>query len=90
MCQRRMSNPIDARDLFTVELHFLVKRAAQGMEHAALDTAAQRFGIDDQTAVMRAYEPLHPDMPSLAVHLDLGDHCKDRLTSIGVCDTSSG
>ena len=73
-----------------VERHLLVERAAQRVEHPALERAAQRLGIDDQTAVVRADEPLHPDMTRSAVHLDLGDLRHDGLAAVGVRDAATG
>ena len=52
-----MRTPIHARDLFGVEAHLLVERAAPRVEHAALDRAPQPVGVDDQAAVVRAHEP---------------------------------
>ena len=69
---------------------FLVERAAQRVEHAALDGAAQPFGVDDQPAVVRADEPLHPNVTGSAIDLDLGDLCDDGLVAEGVRDTAPG
>ena len=60
------------------------------MEHAALDGAAQRLGVDHQSAVVRAHQPLHPDVAGLAIHLDLGDLRDDRLVAERVRDAASG
>ena len=54
MPERRVGEPVDAGRLLRVEPHFLVQRAAQRVEHATLDGAAQRLGVDDQPAVVRA------------------------------------
>jgi len=59
------------------------------VEHPSLDTAAQRLGIDHQTAVMRAHKALHPDVAGFPIHFDLGDHGHDRLTTVRVGDTSA-
>ena len=48
------------------------------------------FWVDDQPAVVRADEPLHPDVSRLTIHLDLGDLGDDRLTTEGVRDPASG
>src|SRR5437870_11309169 len=68
MRQRRMSNPVLAGDLLAIELHLFIKRPAQGMEHAALDNAAKRFGIGHTAAVMRAHEPRYLKEASVATY----------------------
>ena len=85
-----MRDPVHARHLLGVELHFLVERAAQRVEHAALDGAAQRLRVDDQPAVVRAHQPLHPDVTGPAIHLDLGDLGDDGLAAEGVGDAAPG
>ncbi len=73
MPKARMRDPIHARDLFRIELDLLMKRPAQRMQHRAFDGVAQRLRVDHEPAVVRAYQPLGPDVAGLAVHLDLGD-----------------
>src|SRR5213083_2406569 len=68
-----MRVPIHTGDLFGVKLYFLVERAAYRVEHAALDGAAQRLGVDNQSAVVRADQTLHPNVTGFAIHLDRGD-----------------
>ena len=84
-----MRDPIHARDLLAIELHFFVKRSAHRMEHPALDAAAQRFGIDHQTAIVRTYQPLDPNVAGLPVHFDLGDHGYDCLAAVRVCNPAA-
>src|SRR2546422_5043358 len=60
------------------------------MKHAALDGAAQPLRIDDQPAVVRANESLHPNAASSAIHLDLGNLCDHRLAAVGIRNTPPG
>jgi len=61
-----------------------VERAAERVEHLHLDRAAQPSGVDDEAAVVRAHEPLDPDVTGLAIHLDLGNFRDHGLTAAGV------
>ncbi len=90
MAKRRMSDPIHARDLLRVELDLLMQRAAQRMQHRALHRVAQRLRIDHQSAVERADQPLHPDPPGAAVHLDLGDSRGNTLPAVRIRETAPG
>ena len=83
-----MGVPIDARDLLGVELHFLVDRAAQRVEHAAFDGMPQTFRVDDQPAVVRADEPLHPHVTGSAIDFDFRDLGDDGLAPEGVRDAA--
>ena len=85
-----MRVPIHAGDLCGIELYFFVERAAQGVEHGAFDRVTQRHGVDHQPAVVRAHQPLHPDMAGSAIHLDLGDLGDHGLIAEGVGYTTSG
>ncbi len=58
MPKARMRNPVHARDLFRIELDLLMQRAAQRMQHRALDGVAQRLRVDHQPAVVRTNQPL--------------------------------
>src|SRR4051812_6024298 len=80
----RMRVPIDARHLFSIELHFLEKRSAQSVKHAVLDGSPQSFGIDDKSAVLRAHQPFHPNVAGFTIDLDLRDLSDDRLTTIRI------
>jgi hypothetical protein len=53
------------------------------VEHASFDGAAQSLRVDDQPAVVRAHEPLRPNVTGSAIDLDLGDLCDDGLASRG-------
>ena len=48
------------------------------------------LGVDHQPAVVRADQPLHPDVAGPAVHLDLGNLRDDRLAAEGVGDAAAG
>ena len=84
-----MRVPIDASDFFGIELHFLVERSAQRMEHGAFDRASQRLGVDYQPAVVRAHKPPHPNVASSAIHFDLGNLRNDRLATERVRDSTA-
>ena len=84
-----MGQPVDAGDFVGVELYLLVERTAQRMHHPTLDRAAQPLGVDDQATVVRAYEPLHPDVTRVTIDLDLGNLRDDRLATEGVRDSAS-
>ena len=88
--QRRMRNPIDAGHLFAVEPHFFVERAAQRMQHPALDRVAQRLGVDDEPAVVRAHQSLHPHAARRAIHFDFRDFRDDGLVAERVRDPAAG
>src|SRR6266436_3295429 len=60
------------------------------MEHAALNTAAHRFGIDDQAGVMCADQALGPNVSRLPIHLNFSDHCQNRLSAECITDTAAG
>ena len=70
--------------------HLLVERAAQRVQHATLDRPTQRLRVDDQPAVVRAHDPLHPHVARSTVHLDLGDLGDDRLAAEGVGEPAAG
>ena len=82
--------PVHARDFLGIELHFLVQGTAHRVKHAAFDGAAQAFGIDDQSAVVRTDEPLDPDVARVAIHLHLGDFGEHGLAAVGVGDAAAG
>src|SRR5215471_9109190 len=84
-----MREPVDARDLLGIELHFLMDRPADRMLHTALDASPQGFGINDQSAVVAAGEPLDPDMTGLAVDFNLGNHGGDSLAAERVSNTTA-
>src|SRR4029450_12147446 len=85
-----MRDPVDTGRFFGVELHFLVQRTAQGVQHAAFDRAPQRLRIDDEPAVVRAHEPLHEDTAGAAIHLHFGDLCDHRLIAVAVRHPTGG
>ena len=89
MRQRWMRQPIDARDLFRIELHFFVQTTAHPVQHAALNAVPQRFWIDDQTAIVSTGDPLHPDPAGLSIHFNLGDDGDDGLTAKRVRHTAA-
>ena len=68
-----MRVPIHAGDLFRIETDFLVNGAADRVQHGALDRVAQRLGVDDQPAVVRGHQALHPDVAGPAIDLDIGE-----------------
>ena len=88
--ERGMRDPIHARHLLGVELHLLVKRAAQPVEHVAFEDVTQSVGVDYEPAVVGADEALHPDVSGFAIHFDLGDLRDDRSAAAGVRDPTSG
>ena len=85
-----MRDPVHARDLLGVEPNFFVNGAAQAVKHSAFHGVTQALGIDHETAVMCAHQPLRPYMAGLAVHFDLGDLRDDGLAAERVCDAASG
>ena len=76
-----MRGPIPARHFFRVEPDFLVNRAAQAVQGAALDRVMQALGIHHKAAVMRAYDSLRPYMTGLTIHFNLGDLRHNRLAA---------
>ena len=48
MSEAGMRVPIDASDFFGIELHFLVERSAQRMEHGAFDRASHVSSVATQ------------------------------------------
>src|SRR5678816_2083564 len=89
MSQTWMRHPVHAGDLLCIELDFLMKRTAQGMQHAAFNRALECFRIDHQSAVMRANHPLHPDVSGLAVHFNFRNLRNDGLTAVGVRNSAT-
>src|SRR5690242_13206793 len=85
-----MRKPIYTRDFLSVELNFLVERAAHGVEHGALHCAAQRFRVDHQSAVVPADQALDPDVAGLPVDFHLGDLRNHGLAAECVRDPTSG
>ena len=77
-----MRVPVDACDFFGIELYFFMQRSAQRVQHGAFHGAAQRLGIDDQTAVMRGHQALHPNTPSPDVHFDFCNLRNYGLTAV--------
>src|SRR5262249_3868333 len=63
--------PIYAQDLLGIEFDLFIQRAAERVQHAAFDCLSKRSGIDDQSAIVRADEPLHPNVTGISIHLDL-------------------
>ena len=90
MAHARVRNPVDARDLFTVELHLFPERATQAMQHAAFDGVLQAHGVDGQAAIVGADETLDPHRARLNVDFDFGDYCHDGIAAIGVGDAAPG
>src|SRR5580704_5618229 len=88
MPKSRMRDPVHARDLFRIELDLFMKRAAQRMQHRALDGVAKRLRVDHEAAVVRAHQPLHPDVAGAAVHLDLGDLRGNGLSAECIRETA--
>src|SRR5262245_22227099 len=85
-----MRVPIHTQYLLRIELDLLMKRPAQRMQHPSLDRPAQRFGIDDEPAIVSTNEPLHPNVTGFAIHLDFCDLCDHSLTSECVRYSSTG
>ena len=85
-----MGDPVHAGHLFGVEGDFLVQRAAQRVQHGAFDGAARAFGVDDESAVVRAHQALHPNVARLPVHFHLGDLGRHGLAAEGIGDASAG
>ena len=90
MPKARMRHPVHACYLLRIELDLLMKRAAQRMEHRTFDGVAQRLRVDHQAAVVRAYQPLHPDVAGAAVHLDLGYLRGNGLSAECIRETAPG
>ena len=90
MRQRGTRIPVHARHLFRVELDLFVERPAQRVQHAPLDRATERLGVDDQPAIVRAHQALHPDTAGAAVHFDLGDLRHNGLAPVRISHAAAG
>src|SRR4051812_46211893 len=90
MREAGMRVPIHTGYFFRVELHLLMKRAAQRVEHGAFDSMAKRLRVNYQSAVVSAYQALHPNVAGLAIHFDFSNLCRDGLAAKGVSNAASG
>src|SRR5215471_10059736 len=60
------------------------------MERAALDSPLERFGIDDQAAIVSDGDPLYPYVTGLTVHFHFHRLGDDRLTTEAIGDAAAG
>src|ERR1700722_10397220 len=60
------------------------------MEHRAFHGVAQRLRVDYQTAVVRADQPLYPDVTGSTVHLDFSDLRGNGLSAECIRETTPG
>src|SRR5260370_35475715 len=84
-----MRDPIPAGPLFGTEPDLPMNRAAQAVQGAAFDGVVQALWIHHEAAVMRAHDPLRPDVAGLSIHFDLGDLRHNGLAAERVRDTAS-
>jgi hypothetical protein len=86
----RVSRPIDAGDLGTVEGDLLRQCAARALDDIAFDAAPQPIGVDDQPAIMRHGEFARPDFAATAFDLDLEDDRHDGRRALGIGNAAAG
>ena len=70
--------------------HLFVKSPAQRVQHSAFHCRSDARGVDHETAVVCAHQPLDPHAAGAAIHLDIRDLSHDRLVAVRVGDTATG
>ena len=87
--QRRIGRPVHAGDLLGVERHLFVQRPAERVQRPAFDRPNQPLRVDDEAAVVRTDDALHPDAAGPAIHFDIGDLRHHGLAAVGVSDSTA-
>src|SRR4029450_9340715 len=74
----RISDPIGTRNFRVIESDLFLEHAARRLQQIAFHDIAQSIGIDNESAIVRAYESLHANVSVVDVYLHLRYRCDER------------